>query len=157
MAQGQVLSGFSRESGIVAMRADRHQCASGRRKGGFSLIELMIVLAIIALLVSIAVPTYRQHVIRGKRSGAMAAMMDLSAREQQFLLANRGYANKAALTAVGYSPPPEVTQDYDWDVAVGAGGVPSFLITFTPAGAQAVDGPLTIDNLNNKTPLAKWK
>jgi type IV pilus assembly protein PilE len=128
-----------------------------RRQFGFTLVELMITVAIIALLASIALPSYRNHVIRGKRSAAQAEMMDIANREQQFLLANRVYAAKATLVASGYALPPAVSENYNWDVTIGAGAVPTFTITLTPTGGQASDGALSLDHLGNKTPLDKWK
>ena len=128
-----------------------------RRQFGFTLVELMITVAIIALLASIALPSYRNHVIRGKRSAAQAEMMDIASREQQFLLSNRVYANKLALVTSGYVLPPAVSENYNWDVTIGVGAVPTFTITLTPTGGQASDGALSLDHLGNKTPLDKWK
>jgi type IV pilus assembly protein PilE len=128
-----------------------------RRSAGFTLIELMITLAIVAVLVAIALPSYRQYVIRGNRAAAQAAMLDIATREQQFLIANRSYADTAALQASGYAPPSEVTQNYTWAVALGVGATPSFLITCTPVGAQASDGNLTLDHNGVKAPASKWK
>ena len=124
------------------------------------MIELMITVAVIALLAAIAVPSYRQHVIRGKRSAAQAVMMDLANREQQYLLANRVYADKTALQSNGYAPAPETTRDYDWEVDAEApdDGPPTFTITLTPraGGGQAGDVTLTLDHTGAKTPADKW-
>lgn len=128
-----------------------------KKASGFTLIELMVVLATIAILAAIAVPAYRQYVIRSHRSAAMAQMMDLANREQQFLLTNRAYADSAALTTNGYALPPEVSPFYSWKVETPAGAPPSFVITFTPIGGQAGDGALTLDSLGNKTPSQKWQ
>lgn len=116
-----------------------------------------MVTAIVAILAAIAVPTYRQYVIRGNRSAALSQMMDIANREQQFLLSNRAYADKAALVASGYALPPEVSPSYTWNVTTPAGAVPSFLITFTAIGAQTKDGALTLDSQGNKTPIGKWQ
>jgi type IV pilus assembly protein PilE len=137
------------------MTVEHTQRVMRRRAGGFTLIELMIAVVIIAILAAVALPNYRQYVIRGNRSAAQAQMMDIANREQQFLLMNRAYADKATLEANGYELPEEVSEKYDWDVVVPVDTV--FTITLTPKGAQAGDVVLTLDNAGNKTPLEKWK
>jgi type IV pilus assembly protein PilE len=112
-----------------------------RRRNGFTLIEVMITVVIIAILASIAIPSYQRYVIRAKRSAAQAQMMDIANRQQQFLLANRSYADKTTLAASGYSLPADV---------------PGFVLTFTPSGAQQSDGNITLDNQGAKTPADKW-
>jgi type IV pilus assembly protein PilE len=106
---------------------------------------------------SIALPSYRRYVTRGHRSAAQAAMMDISNRQQQFLLANRSYVDAAGLAASGYALPPEVSAHYTYDVTVDADPAPTFLITFTPTGSQASDGALTVDHRGNKSPADKWQ
>jgi len=124
---------------------------------GFTLIELMITVAIVAILASVAYPSYQQYIIRGKRAAAQAEMMDIANRQQQFLLANRSYASKATLEASGYTLPTEVGANYTYDIALGAGAVPSFTITFTAKGSQVSDGSLGLTSAGVKTPAAKWK
>jgi type IV pilus assembly protein PilE len=126
------------------------------KQQGFTLVELMITVVVISILASIAIPSYRQYVIRGKRSAAQSVMMDIANREQQFLLANRGYADKATLEANGYVPPPDVSENYTWDVTTAC-VTPCFVIAFTGTGGQATDGLLTLDSQGNKTPAEKWK
>ena len=127
------------------------------KTSGFSLVELMVVTGIIAILGAIAIPAYRQYVIRGNRSAAMAQMMDLANREQQFLLVNRAYADKPTLEASGYLLSPEVSRFYSWNVVTPLGAQPSFIITFTPLGGQVKDGALTLDSEGNKSPAGKWQ
>lgn len=126
------------------------------RSRGFTLIELMVVAAIVAILAAIAYPSYQQYIIRGKRSAAQAQMMDIANREQQYLLANRAYADKTALEAGGYSLPSEVSGSYGYDITVGTGTPPTFTITFTATGSQASDGDLTLKSDGTKTPSTKW-
>lgn len=123
---------------------------------GFTLIELMITVAVIGILAAVAFPSYTQYIIRANRSAAQAQMMDIANRQQQFLLANRAYASKATLTASGYAPPTSVSEKYGYDIAVGAGTVPSFTITFSPTGTQSSDGDLTLNSEGVKNPPAKW-
>jgi type IV pilus assembly protein PilE len=103
----------------VAVRArDLHE--QGR---GFTLIELMVTLVIVAIIAAIAIPSYRQSVIKGNRRAAQSVMMEIVNREHQYFIANRVYADDATL---GYALPPEVSGNYDLaiDPAVPAGRRP---------------------------------
>lgn len=125
-----------------------------KHTAGFTLIELMIVVVIVGILASVALPAYREHVIRGNRAAAQAMMMNLANREQQFMMSNRVYADDAELA---YTLPEEVVDNYTADITVGTDTVPSFLITFTAIDAQAGDGNLTLDSEGTKTPAEKWQ
>jgi len=63
-----------------------------RRAPGFTLVELMIVLAIIAILTAIGYPSYQSYIQRGVRSQAQQFLMDLAQRQEQYYLDNRSYA-----------------------------------------------------------------
>src|SRR4030088_1099144 len=73
----------------------RTAARSSRRDGGFSLIELMVVVAIATILFAIAVPSYMTYIRQSRRVEAKTAVLDLAGREERFLS-----TNPAAYTAV---------------------------------------------------------
>lgn len=125
-----------------------------RSQGGFTLIELMIAIVVIGILAAIAIPNYQGYLIKSARTAAQAQMMDLANRQQQFLLSNRSYVDKATLEASGFSLEDRVASRYDYSVAVDA--TPSFTITFTAKGAQLSDGDLMLNSAGVKSPPGKW-
>ncbi len=128
---------------------------SSTRRVGFTLIEVMIVVAVIGLLSVIAYPSYTQYVIRANRSAAQQFMLSIASRQEQYVLDNRAYASTIA--ALGLTAPAETTTRYTFSVALVAGPPPGYTITATSIGPQVSDGNLTLDNLGTKTPADKWK
>jgi type IV pilus assembly protein PilE len=128
--------------------------------GGFTLIELMVVIVIVAVLLAIALPAYQAQVIRGHRAAAKAEMLDIANRQQQFLLSDRAYVNKATLVASGYVLPDGMDTKYSFDISTLApASVPFFTLSFTPIGTQAKDGPddLTLNSEGKRAPADKWE
>lgn len=126
------------------------------KQNGFTLIELMVTVAIVGMLASIAYPSYTSYIIKGNRSAAQAQMLDIANRQQQFLLANRAFASTTTLNSSGYTLPSTLTGKYTHAVGVGTGTVPSFTITFTATGNQTSDGNITLNSDGVKAPAAKW-
>jgi type IV pilus assembly protein PilE len=126
------------------------------RQGGFTLIELMITVAIVGILAAVAYPSYTSYIRKGVRKGAQAQMLDIANREQQFLLANRAYADYTAMTGSGYQLPAELSGKYTPTIMLGTGTVPAFTVTFTAIGGQSVDGDLTFNSEGVKSPADKW-
>jgi len=128
---------------------------------GFSLIELLVVLAIIGILIAIAIPSYDAYLRRGSRAAAQAFMMQISGKQAQYLLDARNYAvGSDALDAakLNLPVPPEVSPFYTVAVENSTGGAtvsvpPSFRVRATPITGtrQASDGELIITDNGTKT------
>ncbi len=69
---------------------------------GVTLLELMIVVTVIGMLGIIAVPSYRQYVIRSQRTEAKTALLQLQTNQERFYLTNRTYGGAANLAALGF-------------------------------------------------------
>ena len=133
-----------------------------RRHIGFTLIELMIVVAIVAILAAVAYPSYTSHVREARRSAAQQLMLAASNQEAQYIVNVRQYTN--SFTAMnfkqdGWDCTTTATKCsnsyYDVSVSVNNSATPpSYTITATPKGDQTQDGSLTLDSTGAKT--GKW-
>jgi type IV pilus assembly protein PilE len=123
---------------------------------GFTLIELMVTVAIVGVLAAVAYPSYTSHIIKSKRRAAQAQMLDIANREQQFLLADRAYATATQLANSGFTLPADVSAGYSYGITVGTSTVPDYTITFTATGGQVSDGDLTLNSAGVKSPSSKW-
>ncbi len=115
---------------------------------GFTLIELMIVVAVLAIIASIAYPSYREQMRKTYRSEAKAALMDAAAKAERHYTQFGNYG--------GTIPIPATTENgyYSINLAAGTSARPqTFTITATRAGTQVADecGNFVIDQAQSKT------
>lgn len=127
---------------------------TGRHESGFSLIELMIAVVVVAILAAIAYPSYQDHLRKGRRASAQAFMLEVANRQQQYLLDARNYSvGSGALTALSLTTPTDVAAHYSVTVSPAAVTTPpTYTVTATPtSAAQTADGTLTLDHQGGKT------
>lgn len=111
------------------------------RQLGFTLIELMIVVAIVAILAAIAYPSYKDYVYKSRRAEAKAALMDRAARQEQYL---QNYKQYAAVIADLNAPTTTEGGWYtlsvsDTDLDPSGTAVIAYTLTATPNGDQGND------------------
>jgi type IV pilus assembly protein PilE len=125
---------------------------------GFTLIEVLVVVAILAILAAIALPAYAEHVRKAARAEAQSFLTDVAARQQQFLVDRRRYAS--SISALGMASPENVRKKFVDPVTIDAPAVvpPVFTLTAQATGDQAKDKcpTLTLDSAGNRTPVECW-
>ena len=121
---------------------------------GFTLIELMIVTAIVAILAAVAVPSYNEHVIKSNRAAATACLLELAQFMERFYTTNLRYDQTTAAVAValpGGGCQTSLTGRYAFTLATP--NARSYTITATPTPQQndPACGTLTINQTGVKT------
>jgi len=126
---------------------------------GFTLIELMIVVVIVAILAAIAIPSYQRYVYRSRRPDGKDLLIRLAQAEERYYATHNSYP----ATATSIDPNLSLTSEKSYYVATIAvpnpnpgAGPASYLLTATPQPPQDADvcGALTLDNTGVKTPIA---
>ncbi len=135
-----------------------------RKQQGFTLIELMIVVAIIGILAAIAIPAYQDYTIRAQVSEGLNLTGACKAAVTEFYQDTGGFP--ANNTDAGLAQPAEITGKYTTQVAVGAGGVcaatygneantniANAVLSMTPLDNQ---GSVSWDCTGDATLVNKW-
>lgn len=123
---------------------------------GFTLIEVMIVVAIIAILTTIGIPAYQDHIRRSERATAQAKMLEIAGLLEENYLQRGQYVGAFIIainadTSLSRSPSPAEAK---YNLAVSpTSSSQTYTITATPKGAQSGDrcGTMTLNNANQKT------
>lgn len=120
------------------------------RNKGFTLIEIMVAVAIVAILAAIAIPNYSSYVVRGARSAAQTELLQLASVQEKIYLNSTAYATSITsaydgTSAGGLGHASSTTADGKYNLAIVAAGQ-TYIITATPATgkSQAGNGCLTI-------------
>ena len=123
-----------------------------RTQRGFTLIEIMITVAIIGILAAIAVPNYRDYVTRGKLSEAFSGLADARIKMEQFFQDNRAYP-VGGCVVVGTAPSATqiaVQGLQNFDITCGTPTATTYTVTAT-GKASMVGFVYTINEQNVKT------
>jgi type IV pilus assembly protein PilE len=99
---------------------------------GFTLVELMIVVTIVAILAAVGVPMYQSQVQHSRRTDAKTALLDLAGREEKYLTLNNSYTSTA--TFLGYS---------NWLSPVGSGYYMVYVCPGTATSTSSTSTPCT--------------
>ena len=127
----------------------RRQRMHTRRNAGFTLLELMIVVAVMAILAAIVMPSYQSAVYKGRRADGTTALLDLANRLQRYYSENNTYAS--ATIAAGNSTTDVLASATSpqghYTLSFAAKAANTYTIQAAPIGAQAGDakcGTLTL-------------
>jgi type IV pilus assembly protein PilE len=133
-----------------------------KRTAGITLIELLIVMAIVAILGVIVVPAYQNQMLKTRRSDGKTKLMDVLNAQERFYTANNTYTTDL-INDLNY---PDLDGDgkvfsdegyYKISAAACGGGITNCVLLTAEAGdLQQDDGDLTFNSLGAKTPIDKW-
>ena len=121
-----------------------------KRQAGFTLIEMMIVVAILGVLAAIALPSYQESVKKGRRTDAMAALQGLAQAMERHYTTTGGYTDAAtgpadtgAPTIFSAKSPIDGSQTF-YNLTISAATTTTYTLTADPSSGQEGDGNITL-------------
>lgn len=131
---------------------------------GITLIELMVVVAIVGILASIAYPAYTDQMRKTRRSDGQVMLTEMMNAQERFFTNNGAYTTNLVSGGLGYTDAGSGKVDsendyYQITAAVCGAGIAlsdCVLLTATAVGGQVSDGNLSYNSLGVKTPASKW-
>lgn len=126
-----------------------------RRQQGFTLIEVMVTVAIVAILAAIAVPSYSEYVMRAKITDAVSALSDMRVKMERYFQDNRSFNPPGPAippcTAGTVAPLPAATNNFTF--ACAGLGANTYTVTATGIGSM-VGFSYTLDQANNRVTVS---
>ena len=125
-------------------------------QAGFTLVELMITVAIIAIITAVALPSYNRNLQRGKRADVRSILMEDAQYMERFFTENSSYfkstANADPVLPQLVSPRAATGTAINYNITISASNATSFTLQAAPANGMAADDckTLTINNLGQK-------
>lgn len=137
---------------------------TGHREPGFTMIELMIVLAVVAILAALAYPAYNSQIRQGRRADAQQELMDLALRQEKYRANNVTYASCEDLFGAGNSCPGVPGSDnWGYTIDITANSATGYTLEATATGDQTKDkrggqscSTLRLNESDQKCPAECW-
>lgn len=121
------------------------------RQSGFTLIELMITVAIVGILAAIAYPSYQSYVLQSRRAEAIAGLLDMQQQAEKWRVNHTTYPASSNLIL----PASEY-----YTFSISGSSATAYTLNATAKSTQIADSgctPLTLDQSGNKGPSGCWK
>jgi type IV pilus assembly protein PilE len=139
---------------VIKHKLIKHTLSSrSGRLGGFTLIELMITVAVIGILAAIAMPSYQQYVLKANRQDAQAILMENAQFMERYFTTNNKYTDATLLSTV--SPKGAAGTRIKYNITFSVTPTDSaYTLSAAPANGQTTDtcGTLTIAHTGAQTP-----
>jgi len=128
---------------------------TGLGSKGFSLIELMIGLAIVAILATVGGTSYQSYVERGNRSDVQRVMTEIAAKQEQYMMVNQSYTGDLGPTGLNYDINSSISENYTV-IVVPYGTNPERYYVRALGINQMAGETLYLYSTGQKSPIDLW-